>query len=538
MTQILHSIKSKILSTNTQPLVSVIIPCYNYGRYLHKAIESVLAQTYIHYEIIVVDDGSTDNSRDVAKKYGMVTYIFQSNAGLAAARNKGIENSNGQFIVFLDADDWLCPTALEINSAKISNNNKIAFVSGASQKVNKANEVLDQTCSIVDSDHYKNMLEGNYIGMIATIMFQRWIFDFFTYDTSLKVCEDYDLYLKICKIHPVIHHQQIIAVYFIHDTNMSCNVPLMLDRVLFILNNQKLRSLDQSENDSLHNGKQIWKDYYCNEIYKEFLSKPFETLPYRKSKLKTLALNNAPLFLKVSTALSKRFIKNKYNNILSSTKKAPLLNQIKMGDFDRIEPFSKEFGYDRGGPVDRYYIENFLKKNNHFIKGRVLEVGDNDYTLRFGGNKIERSEILHVDASNADATYVGDLSDAPMLTDDTFDCIILTQTLHLIYNHHKALATCYRILKQGGTLILTVPGITQIDQGEWHENWLWSFTGTVIKRMLEETFYKNNITVNTHGNVLAATAFLFGMGAPELKQTQLDYHDLHYQVIITAIAIK
>ena len=267
MTQILHSIKSKILSTNTQPLVSVIIPCYNYGRYLHKAIESVLAQTYIHYEIIVVDDGSTDNSRDVAKKYGMVTYIFQSNAGLAAARNKGIENSNGQFIVFLDADDWLCPTALEINSAKLNNNNKIAFVSGASQKVNKANEVLDQTCSIVDSDHYKNMLEGNYIGMIATIMFQRWVFDFFTYDTSLKVCEDYDLYLKICKIHPVIHHQQIIAIYFIHDTNMSCNVPLMLNRVLFILNNQKLRSLNQSEKESLNNGKQIWKHYYWTEYY-------------------------------------------------------------------------------------------------------------------------------------------------------------------------------------------------------------------------------------------------------------------------------
>ena len=538
MTQSLHSIKNKTWLTNPKPLVSVIIPCYNYGRYLHKAIESVLAQTYTHHEIIVVDDGSTDNTRYVALQYEMVTYIFQPNAGLAAARNKGIDFSKGQFIVFLDADDWLCTSALQINLKKIIKNNKIAFVSGACQKVNKANEVLEETNSIVESDHYKNMLQGNYIGMIATIMFQRWIFNFFTYDTSLKVCEDYDLYLKICKIHPVIHHQQIIAVYYIHETNMSCNIPLMLDHVILILNNQKLRSLNQSENVSLNNGKQIWKEYYCHEIYKEFLNKPFETLPHKKNKLKTLALNNASLFLKLFSALSKRFIKNRYNNIRANNGDAPLLNQVKMGDFNRTKPFSKEFGYDRGGPVDRYYIENFLQENNHFIKGRVLEVGDNDYTLRFGGNKIEQSEILHVDDTNLNATYVGDLSDAPMLTDNTFDCIILTQTLHLIYHHHKALATCYRILKPGGTLILTVPGITQIDQGEWHKNWLWAFTGTVIKRMLEETFSTNNITINTHGNVLAATAFLFGMGVPELKQTELDYNDLHYQVIITAIAIK
>lgn len=528
------------MSINSQPLVSVIIPCYNYGRYLHKAIESVLLQTYTNYEIIVVDDGSTDNSKQVAKKYNPVTYIFQENAGLAAARNKGIINSNGQYIIFLDADDWLYTTAIETNLNKIKKFNKVAFVSGASQKVNKEYKVLEEINAVVDNNHYQKMLEGNFIGMIAAVMFQRWVFDLYNYNTSLLVCEDYDLYLKICKVHPVIHHQEKIATYFIHDANMSCDTGLMLKTVQLVLNSQKKNGLNHNEKASLSKGIQIWKDYYTNEIYKEFLHKPFGSLKFKRKKIQILAINNFKLSIKISSLLISRFLRNRYGNIKVVRKQniPPLLNQINMGDFNTYTPFSREFGYDRGGPVDRYYIENFLYQNNKFIKGRTLEIGDNEYTIRFGGNNVKQSDILHIDSTNLKATFVGDLSDAPMLPDNEFDCIILTQTLHLIYQYQNALATCYRILKKGGTLILTVPGITPIDHGQWQKNWLWSFTGAVIERMLAETFAEENITVNTYGNVLAATAFLYGMGAPELHKSQLDHNDPHYQVIVTAIAIK
>lgn len=216
----------------------------------------------------------------------------------------------------------------------------------------------------------------------------------------------------------------------------------------------------------------------------------------------------------------------------------PAAGKIRRGDFNSTRPFSTNFGYDRGGPVDRYYIENFLAKNAALIRGRVLEIGDNDYTLRFGGDKVTQSDVLHVEENNPKATFVGDLSDAPHLPDNAFDCIVLTQTLHLIYRHVEALRTCFRILKPGGSLLLTVPGITHIDQGEWRDYWFWAYTQAAIKKMLSEVFPVDRIETETFGNVLVATAFLYGMGLPEMKKEEVEAHDPHYQVIITAKAIK
>jgi SAM-dependent methyltransferase len=216
----------------------------------------------------------------------------------------------------------------------------------------------------------------------------------------------------------------------------------------------------------------------------------------------------------------------------------PLPGKVNLGDLDRTTPLSKVFGYERGGPVDRYYIDGFLEKNAAAIHGRVLEVGDNDYTIRFGGSKVLHSDILHVDERNKNATYIGDLSNAPNLPDNSFDCIVLTQTLHLIYHHIDALKTCYRVLKPGGKLLLTVPGISHIDQGEWMDYWLWAYTRASITKLLKEAFSPDKTVIETHGNVLAATAFLFGMGSPEISKEKLDDHDPHYQVIITAVAEK
>jgi SAM-dependent methyltransferase len=216
----------------------------------------------------------------------------------------------------------------------------------------------------------------------------------------------------------------------------------------------------------------------------------------------------------------------------------PLPGKASLGDLDRTTPLSKAFGYDRGGPLDRYYIENFLAKNADAIRGRVLEIGDNEYTLRFGGNKVQQSDILHVDERNKSATFVGDLSDAPNLPDNSFDCIVLTQTLHLIYNHIDALKTCYRILKPGGKLLLTVPGISHIDQGEWMDYWLWAYTKASITKLLHEAFVPEKIAIETHGNVLVASGFLFGMGVTEISKKKLDVNDPHYQLIITAVASK
>jgi hypothetical protein len=110
--------------------------------------------------------------------------------------------------------------------------------------------------------------------------------------------------------------------------------------------------------------------------------------------------------------------------------------------------------------------------------------------------------------------------------------------LHLIYDFKSALATCHRILKPGGCLLLTVPGISHIDHGLWKDYWLWSFTDTSIRKVLRESFSEQGIDIRTFGNVYVAAAFLYGMGLPEFKKEFLSHQDPSYQVIISAKAIK
>ena len=209
-----------------------------------------------------------------------------------------------------------------------------------------------------------------------------------------------------------------------------------------------------------------------------------------------------------------------------------------LGDLERLQPISTQFGYDRGTPVDRYYIENFLRDTKERIHGTVLDIGDNDYTYRFGSTRVKRSEVLHVDASNPLATYVGDLCDCPQLPSDHFDCIVLTQTLNVIFDVAAAILSCHRILKPGGALLLTVPGISNIAHDQWGAQWYWSFSDQSVRKLLKSCFLAEQVSIRTHGNVLAATAFLYGMAWQELTLEQLDHHDPHYQVTITGIAIK
>jgi SAM-dependent methyltransferase len=214
------------------------------------------------------------------------------------------------------------------------------------------------------------------------------------------------------------------------------------------------------------------------------------------------------------------------------------LRSVRFGDLRRLYPISRRFGFDRGTPIDRFYIERFLVANAGYIRGRVLEIGDSAYTIRFGGARVERSDILHVDATNPRATFVGDLARLETLPAASFDCIVLTQTLHLLFDMRAAIATIHHALKSGGALLLTTPGISPLDSGEWGSTWYWSLTALATRRLLEERFTSEAVAVEAHGNVFAATAFLYGLALEELDRTDLDVDDAIFPVIVAGRAIK
>lgn len=216
----------------------------------------------------------------------------------------------------------------------------------------------------------------------------------------------------------------------------------------------------------------------------------------------------------------------------------PALGQVQMGNLHRLGPISSNFGFDRGTPIDRYYIESFLARHATDIAGRVLEVGDDSYSRRFGGTRVKHQDILHVHSGNPQATLTGDLSEAGVLPIKAFDCMILTQTLHLVYDLRAAVKNIYKSLKRDGILLLTVPGISQIDRGEWGNSWYWSLTTVSARRLFGTVFGAEAIDVEHHGNVFAATTFLQGMALEEVNPADLDVVDPAYPVIIAVRARK
>jgi SAM-dependent methyltransferase len=211
---------------------------------------------------------------------------------------------------------------------------------------------------------------------------------------------------------------------------------------------------------------------------------------------------------------------------------------VRLGDLGRTTPVSNDWGLDRGTPVDRVYIDGFLERHASDVRGRVLEVGTDFYTLRYGGDEVVVSDVLHVTDGAPGATIIADLASAEHIPSDLFDCIILTQTLQYIYETRAALATLRRILRPGGVLLATFPGIAQIDThaSEYHTHW--SFTSRSARRLFSESFAPAATQIDAHGNVLVAIAFLHGLAAEELTPADFAARDEAYELIITARAVK
>ena len=195
--------------------------------------------------------------------------------------------------------------------------------------------------------------------------------------------------------------------------------------------------------------------------------------------------------------------------------------------------------YERGLPVDRYYIENFLERHRSDVRGRVLEVADPAYTLRFGAERVTRSEVLHVESGNPQATIVGNLETGENIPSEAFDCFIATQLYPFIYNVRAAIANTRATLAPGGVLLATLPSISQISRYDMeHFGDFWRFTDESARRLFAEVFGSENVQIEIFGNVLSACAFLYCLGADELTRDELDDVDPDYPVTVTVRAIK
>lgn len=512
-----------------RPTVTVVIPTYNHAHFLAAALGSVTTQSHLPDEIIVVDDGSSDDPAAVVDGFPNVKLLRRENGGLAAARNTGMAAATANKLIFLDADDLLHPGAIEAGLAAFARLPQAAFVYGAHRRVDQRGGVLvPYKYSEIGPTPYLDFLKCNPIGMHATVMYdRRALVDAGGFDVALKRCEDYDVYLRLSRSGAIASHATLVADYRWHGHNMSANHAEMLQWVLMVHGRQASWAREHPETRSAwQSGRRIWKDYYAEEILKSLSGRPPLTV---LSGLASAMKASPALTLRRSVVGISRRVMTRDKAMASAP---PRIGKVDFGDLGTTRPISLDYGFDRGTPIDRYYVEGFLARHAADIRGRVLEIGDASYSRRFGGAAITRQDVLHVSRDVPEATLIGDMAEPGVLPERTFDCMVLTQTLHLIYDMKAALVQIHQALAPGGVVLLTVPGITPLDRGEWNKTWSWSLTPYSARRLFEEVFATQELEVTCHGNLFAATAFLQGIALEEVAQHKLDQLDLAYPVTI------
>jgi cellulose synthase/poly-beta-1,6-N-acetylglucosamine synthase-like glycosyltransferase len=211
-------------------LVSVVIPTFNHANFLPEAIQSVQKQTYGFVEIIVIDDGSNDETEHVVKSYQGIRYVKQRNRGVTAARNVGLKLSAGSYVLFLDADDRLLPEAIEIGIRSLRANPDCALTFGSFYMIDREGRRKGGCHPLSQRRYgYSDFLEQNFIGNPGVALYRKDpLVAVDGFDATNQAAGDYDLYLRRTYAFPVACHTEPVLEYRRHGTNMSNDPAVML----------------------------------------------------------------------------------------------------------------------------------------------------------------------------------------------------------------------------------------------------------------------------------------------------------------------
>lgn len=246
-------------------LVSVVIPCFGQSHYLGEAIESVLGQTYPHLEVLVVDDSSPDNAAAIAGRYPGVRCLRCENSGMAGARNFGIRHTGGDFLVFLDADDRLLPTAVETGVKLLREHPEAAAAAGRFRRIAQdGNPIETFEQPVVQRDHYARLLTENWAGFPARSIYRRALFEHVEgFDPELDATADFGLNLEIARRFPFWSHGELVAEHRTHGGNSSGDAGRMLRQSLAALRRQRPYTRGTPElKQAYRKARRFWKRYY------------------------------------------------------------------------------------------------------------------------------------------------------------------------------------------------------------------------------------------------------------------------------------
>lgn len=246
------------LQNEIKNLVSVVVPCYNYAKFLTETVESILAQTYHNWECIIVDDGSTDNTKEVAHglmaKDNRIKYIYQNNAGLSAARNTGIINAKGEFIQLLDADDIVLAKKLELHTDYLNNNPNIGIVYSGSKRFITSDKIDINNAKAEMAQNWMPRIYGegklvlrylihyNIMVVNSALVRKRVFQKVGLFNTELKSVEDFEFWIR-CAANDIefgfIDNSSAMAIVRAHSDSMMTNTVTMIEAEIKMRKNIK-----------------------------------------------------------------------------------------------------------------------------------------------------------------------------------------------------------------------------------------------------------------------------------------------------------
>jgi SAM-dependent methyltransferase len=499
--------------------VSVVIPCFNLGAYLDECVQSVLDQTFQDFEIIIVDDGSDDPATChmlTSYKRPKTRLIRTKNQGLAAARNLGFGESSGRYVSFLDADDLFEPRFLE-QTVAVLDTDSAAFASCWLKAFGAAE--FEWTPSRCDFPH---LLAEDTV-CTAALTRRESLLDVGGFDRAMPVAgyEDWELAISLVEGgHAGSIIPEVLFKYRIRPGAMTgtCTAPDNHARLMEYIIDKHADTYrrDQEGVLSVIDGRVADLERQLEEV------PPRPDRTGRSWRDAILDLEN-------------------HRRALQELLHPPLTPQseanLEWGSFRRLSPISRVWGLDRGRPIDRYFIEGFLQQHAADIAGNVLEVKDPNYTRTFGTG-VTGVEVVDIAPDNPDATLVADLAVPGSLPEDRFDCFILTQTVHIVYEAEEVVRNAFRTLRPGGVVLATLPCLSRIDYESGLEGDYWRFTPASARRLFEGIFGHGNAEVEAWGNVLACTAFLQGLAVEDLDPEELDHRDPYFPLLVTIRAAK
>ena len=494
--------------------VAVVVTCFNHGRTVEEAVESVLVQTRAATELLIVNDGSTSvvTLQALARlRDRSIRIVSTPNRGVSAARNMGIALTTCPLVVLLDADDWLDPTYIDKAADRLDNDPNLSFVSSGMDCFGAANEIWFPS----EPDLIASMTHGV---VHTSSMFRRLVWETVgRFDEGLNGHEDVDFWTSVLERgfrgtvlqEPLLHYR--VASRSLYRSSVQRDRHLQLMERLY---RKHLPALLPRARDLMVEKERFILDQRDHHE----------------------RLNTRRRGLEAELADLERDISETLDELASLGGRK---ERVRLGDLRRTTPVSPVWGLDRGMPLDRYYIHAFLDRWRLDVTGRVLEVKDNNYTRAYGEGRVTRSDVLDIDAANPEATIVADLARAPSIAAETFDCVILTQTLGLIFDAQAAVREVHRILKPGGVVLCTVPASGRISYEEPAlDGDFWRFTEASARALFAGAFAPEEFQVSGFGNVLASVAFLHGLAPHELTSAELNTTDPYFPVVYGIRAVK